>query len=49
MCGNDTVAVAIRFAMKKGLRFLLTAEIPCDFIWDLKKSLAIAVAMPWCT
>ena len=48
LCSNDTVAVATHFAMKKGQicfslrKFLVISPA-------IQKSLAIAVAMPWCT
>ena len=35
-CGGDTVAIAMRSAMKKWPHLLLIAEIPCDFVCDSK-------------
>ena len=40
-CGSDTVAVAMRFAMKRWPNLLITAEIPCDFVCDSKKRLRL--------
>ena len=40
-CSNDTVAVALRFAMKMA-KLLLIAEIPCDFVCDSKMIFKIA-------
>ena len=44
-CGGDA------FCDEKwpNLLLRLTFEIPCDFVLRCKKTLAIAVAMPWCT
>ena len=40
-CGNDTVVVAMRFAMQDG-------QI-CFSLWKFRFRLRFAVAMPWCT
>ena len=47
-CGNNTVAVAMRFAMKMA-KFAFHCGHSLRFCLRFKKSLAIAVAMPWCT
>ena len=43
----DTVAVAMHFAMKNGQ--IVRCGNSLRFRLRFKKSLAIAVAMPWCT
>ena len=48
LCGNDTVAVAMHFAMKMA-KFASRCGNSLRCRLRFEKSLAIAVAMPWCT